>query len=115
MAFLVLRPDDHSPAPLPDGNGPELPPGTIFVLPTSLWSIEQDLETFSACASSHPWVPAVIIEDASVTPRGLGAEASYLLATCCDIHITVPPPPPPHTHRGGGAERHPRSRWISVT
>ncbi|MDZ4257739.1 MAG: hypothetical protein U0994_03770 [Gemmatimonadales bacterium] len=100
MAFLVLRPDDHSPAPLPDGEALALPPGTIFALPASLWAIEEDLETIAALVSRHPWIPAVIIEDGTAAPRGLGSEARYLLAGCCDVRRVVPPPPP-HTHRGG--------------
>ncbi|MDZ4259455.1 MAG: hypothetical protein U0994_12505 [Gemmatimonadales bacterium] len=112
MAFLVLRPDDHSPAPLPDGEEPALPTGTIFALPASLWSIEEDLETFAALVSRHPWIPAVIIEDSTAAPRGLGSEASYLLAMCCDVQRVVPPPPP-HTHTGGGTGK-PRPRWSSA-
>ncbi|MDZ4390339.1 MAG: hypothetical protein U0974_11500 [Gemmatimonadales bacterium] len=107
MAFLVLRPDDHSPAPLPDGEALALPPGTIFALPASLWAIEEDLETFAALVSRHPWIPAVIIEDGTAAPRGLGSEARYLLAGCCDVRRVVPPPPPTHT---GGGTRGPRPR-----
>lgn len=93
MTFLVLRPDDHFPRALQHGEAPSLIPGTIIALPASLWSIEEDLESFSACALRHPWVPAVIIEDAEIMPRGLGSEAIHLLAACCDVRRMVYPPP----------------------
>jgi hypothetical protein len=91
MSLFVLPPSASAPLPLPPEGQEPVAPGGVFVVPTSTWRFEEDIESLLAAIQAAPWAPLVIVEDTAELPRGLGAEAPWLFAHAANL-VRVPPP-----------------------